>query len=156
MAQYLQAPLNRAEATNVPRSRLVVGEFGCTRRLSGCRQYLEDVLGALDQHRVHWAFYSLREDSWDGMDYELGTAKVPWRYWQAIDQGLPDPLPRQATPAFEPIRKRLAIDQWRRLLMSCLLSVGSSVHAVTKCFLDDSTYRAVTVPGISGFIGGST
>jgi len=105
---------------------------------------------------AQWAFYSLREDSWDGMDYELGTAKVPWRYWQAIDQGLPDPLPRQATPAFEPIRKRLAIDQWRRLLMSCLLSVGSSVHAVTKCVLDDSTYRAVTVPGISGFISGST
>ncbi|KTT15873.1 cellulase family glycosylhydrolase [Pseudomonas fulva] len=111
VAQYLQAPLNWADTMNVPRSRLVVGEFGCMRRLSGCRQYLEDVLGVLDQHRLHWAFYSFREDSWDGMDYELGTAKVPWRYWQAIDQGLPDPLPRQATPAFEPIRKRLATDQ---------------------------------------------
>ncbi len=111
VAQYLQAPLRWADAMNVPRSRLVVGEFGCMRRLPGCRQYLEDVLSVLDQSRMHWAFYSFREDSWDGMDYELGSAKVPWRYWQAIDKGLPDPLPRQATPAFEPIRKRLASER---------------------------------------------
>ncbi|PYB71596.1 glycosyl hydrolase [Pseudomonas sp. LB-090624] len=106
--QYLQQPMAWAEAMNVPRSRLVVGEFGCMRRLPGCPQYLEDVLGVMERDQLHWAFYSFREDSWDGMDYELGSAKVPWRYWQAIDQGAPDPLPRQATVEFEPIRKRLA------------------------------------------------
>jgi hypothetical protein len=78
------------------------------RRLPGCRAYLEDVLQALERDQVHWAFYSFREDSWDGMDYELGTGKVPWRYWQAIDAGQPDPLERHAGEAFEPIRQRLA------------------------------------------------
>ncbi|WP_437437079.1 glycoside hydrolase family 5 protein [Pseudomonas putida] len=108
VAAYLQKPLDWADAVGVPRSRLVVGEFGCMRRLAGCKQYLEDVLTVLDKQQLHWAFYSFREDNWDGMDYELGAAKVPWRYWQAIDKGEPDPVARQATAEFEPIRRRLA------------------------------------------------
>ncbi len=104
---YLQKPWQWAQAQQVPASRLVAGEFGCMRRLAGCRQYLEDVLGRFDRAKLHWAFYSFREDSWDGMDYELGSAKVPWAYWQAIEQQLPDPLKRQATAEFEPIRERL-------------------------------------------------
>ena len=106
--QYLAQALGWVDAMKVPRSRLVVGEFGCMRRLPGCRQYLEDVLTVLERNQLHWAFYSFREDSWDGMDYELGVAKVPWRYWQAIEQGTPDSLPRRATEVFEPIRRRLA------------------------------------------------
>lgn len=108
VAEYLQQPLAWLDAMKIPRSRLVVGEFGCMRQLAGCKQYLEDVLTVLDQNKLHWAFYSFREDNWDGMDYELGSAKVPWRYWQAIDKGEPDPLVRQATAEFEPIRQRLA------------------------------------------------
>ncbi|EKT4522202.1 cellulase family glycosylhydrolase [Pseudomonas putida] len=108
VAEYLQQPLAWVDAMAIPRSRLVVGEFGCMRQLAGCKQYLEDVLTVLDQNKLHWAFYSFREDNWDGMDYELGSAKVPWRYWQAIDKGEPDPLARQATAEFEPIRRRLA------------------------------------------------
>ncbi|MBM3106774.1 cellulase family glycosylhydrolase [Pseudomonas sp. V1] len=104
---YLQKPWQWAQAQQVPANRLVAGEFGCMRRLAGCRQYLDDVLGPLDRAKLHWAFYSFREDSWDGMDYELGATKVPWAYWQAIEQQLPDPLKRQATGEFEPIRKRL-------------------------------------------------
>lgn len=105
--KYLKSPQQWAQAHQVPASRLVAGEFGCMRRLPGCRQYLEDVLTSLDQAGLHWAFYSFREDSWDGMDYELGSAKVPWAYWQAIERGHPDPLKRQATVEFEPISKRL-------------------------------------------------
>lgn len=107
VAAWLQKPLDWAARVNVAPSRLVVGEFGCMRVLPGCRQYLEDVLAVLDRQRVHWAFYSFREDSWDGMDYELGSAKVPWSYWQAIEHGTPDPLQRKATAEFEPIRRRL-------------------------------------------------
>lgn len=110
VGQYLQQPLEWADAMNVPRSRLVVGEFGCMRRLPGCRQYLEDVLRVMERNLLHWAFYSFREDNWDGMDYELGSAKVPWRYWQASEQGAPDPLARKATLEFEPIRRRLSPD----------------------------------------------
>lgn len=104
---YLQRPLQWAQARQVPIKRLVAGEFGCMRRWAGCRQYLEDVLSSFDRTGLHWAFYSFREDSWDGMDYELGSAKVPWAYWQAIEQKRPDPLKRQATAEFEPIHKRL-------------------------------------------------
>lgn len=107
VAQYLQQPVAWVDAMQLPRTRLVVGEFGCMRRLPGCAQYLEDVLQVLDREKLHWAFYSFREDAWEGMDYELGTAKVPWRYWQAIDKGAPDPLPRKATELFEPIARRL-------------------------------------------------
>lgn len=108
VASYLKLPVDWADAHGVPRNRMVAAEFGCMRRLSFCKQYLEDVLTPLDAAKLHWAFYSFREDSWDGMDYELGNAKVNWKYWEAIDAGKPDPVKRKATPEFEPIRKRLA------------------------------------------------
>ena len=40
-----------------------------------------DVLTALDARQQHWAFYSFREH-WDGMDYELGSGRLPQAYWQ--------------------------------------------------------------------------
>lgn len=110
IAGYLNDPVAWAQRLGIARNRLMVGEFGCMRRLAGCRQYLEDVLQTLDGQGVHWAFYSFREDSWDGMDYELGSAPVPWRYWQAIDAGQPDPIPRRPTPQLEPISRRLGHD----------------------------------------------
>jgi len=108
VASYLARPMKWAADHGVPANRMVMGEFGFVRRLPGCRQYLEDVLNFADGVRLHWAFYSFREDGWDGMDYELGSGKVPWAYWQAVDAGKPDPLPRSATSEFEPIRRRLA------------------------------------------------
>jgi hypothetical protein len=104
---YLQLPLDWAAQHAIPANRMVAGEFGCMRKLPGCQQYLEDVLSALEAARVHWAFYSFREDSWDGMDYELGSANVPWAYWKAAEDGQPDPVKRSATAEFEPISKRL-------------------------------------------------
>lgn len=108
VATYLAKPAEWASAQNVPLSRMVAGEFGCMRRWAGCKAYLEDVLTALDNRTLHWAFYSFREDAWDGMDYELGAAPVGDAYWQAIDKNLPDPVKRDKTPEFEPISKRLA------------------------------------------------
>lgn len=107
VAAYLQQPFDWAKKHQVPANRMVAGEFGCIRVLSGCRQYLEDVLSVLDKKQAHWAFYSFREDSWDAMDYELGKSKVPWSYWQAIDQNKPDMLQRHNTPEFAPISQRL-------------------------------------------------
>lgn len=105
--EYLQMPLAWARAHGIPMNRMVNGEFGCIRQLAGCKSYLEDVLTALDAAKVHWAFYSFREDAWDAMDYELGSNKVPWSYWKAMEEGRPDPLKREATPLFETIRSRL-------------------------------------------------
>ena len=105
--RYLQVPLDWAIDNGLSPRQLVVGEFGCVRRLPGCRAYLEDVLQVLEKQQVHWAFYAFREDAWDGMDYELGTKAVPWSYWQAVESGTPDSLPRHAGEIFEPIARRL-------------------------------------------------
>lgn len=106
VAAYLKQPFDWASQKGIPSNRLVAGEFGCGRKLPFCSQYLSDVIAALGQ-QAHWAFYSFREDNWDGMDYELGSGKVNWKYWEAIDAGQPDPVKRKATPEFEPIRKAL-------------------------------------------------
>jgi sugar phosphate isomerase/epimerase len=104
---YLGLPVAWADKHGVARNRLVAGEFGCMRRLPFCPQYLEDVLTVLDEAKVHWAFYAFREDAWDGMDYELGAGPVDWRYWDAMEKGLPDSVARKPGPQFEPIRRRL-------------------------------------------------
>lgn len=106
VAGYLQQPVDWATRHGIPRNRLVAAEFGCMRQWPDCTQYLDDVLTALEDDGVHWAFYSFRE-SWDGMDYELGTEKLPWQYWEAIDQGKPYPLKRGPNKVFDPILKRL-------------------------------------------------
>ncbi|WP_199911776.1 glycoside hydrolase family 5 protein [Dongshaea marina] len=76
VAQYLTLPVNWAREQKIPMNRLVAGEFGCVRKMNSCKQYLTDVLTVLDQYRLHWAFYSFREDSWDAMNYELGPSKM--------------------------------------------------------------------------------
>jgi hypothetical protein len=106
VAAYLQRPLDWARVHGVPPNRLVAAEFGCMRRWPDCPRYLEDVLTALDANQVHWAFYSFRE-AWDGMDYELGDQALPWKYWQAREQGKPFALRRGPNPVFEPIYRRL-------------------------------------------------
>lgn len=106
--QTMQQPLDWAGRHGIARNRMVLAEFGCMRRLDWCPDYLEDVLGAADADGLHWAFYSFREDSWDGMDYELGGGAVGAGYWQAADEGTLDDWPRGPTPQFEPIRRRLA------------------------------------------------
>lgn len=104
---YLAQPVEWADSRGIARNRMVAGEFGCMRRLPFCTQYLEDVLTPLEANNLHWAFYSFREDAWDGMDYELGDKKVNWKYWEAMENNEPDPVKRKATPQFEPIAKRL-------------------------------------------------
>ena len=107
VAGYLEGFTHWARRSGLPAQRLVVGEFGCLRRWPGCAAYLEDVLAALEPAGVHWAFYAYREDAWDGMDYELGTAPVPWAYWKAAEAGAPDPLTRPGSSLFEIIARRL-------------------------------------------------
>ncbi len=106
VAAYLRQPLDWARAHGVPAKRLVASEFGCMRRWPDCPRYLEDVLTALDESGLHWAFYSFRE-AWDGMDYELGTRRLPAEYWRAVEQGRPYVLERGPNPVFEPVYRRL-------------------------------------------------
>jgi hypothetical protein len=110
VAAYLQKPVDWARAHGVPVSRMVAAEFGCMRRWPDCPRYLDDVLTALEEDGVHWAFYSFRE-AWDGMDYELGDRKLPWQYWQALEKGEHFELKRGPNRVFEPIQRRLARDR---------------------------------------------
>lgn len=109
---YLQQPIDWARKHGVPLNRLVAAEFGCIRTWVDCPRYLDDVLTALEQDGLHWAFYSFRE-SWDGMDYELGDQKLPWQYWEAQEKGTPYVLPRGPNKVFEPILRRLSPGQAR-------------------------------------------
>jgi hypothetical protein len=103
---YLQQPVDWARKLGVPVNRMVAAEFGCMRMWPDCARYLEDVLRALEGDGVHWAFYSFRE-SWDGMDYELGSGKLPWQYWEAKAKGKPFELKRGPNAVFDPILRRL-------------------------------------------------
>ena len=76
-----------AKRYNIPSEAIVVGEFGCDRRVGGAKKYLNDLVAIFNEHRWHWAFYSYRSPDWDGMDYELGVEKLGWKYWQAREQG---------------------------------------------------------------------
>ncbi|MEZ0243448.1 MAG: glycoside hydrolase family 5 protein, partial [Sphingomonas sp.] len=102
VATYLGQPLAWADAHGVPRNRMVAAEFGCMRQLPFCPIYLDDVLNVLEPAGVHWAFYSFREDVWDGMDYEMGGGPTPPRFWDD-----PWSVKRGPTPQFAPIQRRL-------------------------------------------------
>jgi hypothetical protein len=53
----------------------------------GIESYLRDLIQLFNEEKWHWAFYSFREDDWEGMDYELGSGKPPAKYWEYIEQG---------------------------------------------------------------------
>ncbi len=74
LQEFLAVPFDWARAHGVPANRMVAGEFGCVRVWVDCGTYLADVMDTLNGHGAHWAFYSFREDVWEGMDYEIPPA----------------------------------------------------------------------------------
>ena len=73
---------------DIPANRIIVSEFGCDRRVEGARSFLADVIAAINEAGYHWAFYAFRGDgAWGGMDYELGTGKLGWSFWKAVEAG---------------------------------------------------------------------
>jgi len=67
--------------------RLLIGEFGCSRRCTGAAGCLRDLVEILERERWHLLFYSFREDNWEGMDYELGTTPPPEWYGSLSEKG---------------------------------------------------------------------
>ena len=59
-----------------------------------CATYLEDVVDAVEARGGHWAFYSFREDVWDGMDYELPPSVTTGQFYWLSETGKGDTLPR--------------------------------------------------------------
>jgi endoglucanase len=85
MASFLKPVLDWQRRWGIPAKRILVGEVGVCRLNEGAARYLDDALTVFSEQGWHWAFYSFREDNWDLMDYELGTAKPGPAYWQAIE-----------------------------------------------------------------------
>ena len=103
-------PVVQWQADNrVPSNRILVGEFGCHRMNPGVGAYLGDLIYLFNAHGWHWAFYSFREDTWDGMDYEIGTRPLGAAYWEAVERGEHPTPPRSSNPIWQTIQK--ALDQ---------------------------------------------
>jgi hypothetical protein len=96
LKDYLHAVIDFQKKFNIPSSQVLIGEFGGHRTTSGLDMYFKDLIEIFQANRWHFAFYAFREDTWDGMDYELGSNKLPWRYWQAIEKGEQPKLKRSS------------------------------------------------------------
>lgn len=94
VASHIGSAFDWAERQGVPETRIVAAEFGCMRRWPDCGAYLTDVMDAIEAHGGHWAFYSFREDEWEGMDYELPASLPPGRFYWLTEEGRTDRLPR--------------------------------------------------------------
>lgn len=90
---------------NIPANKIVAAEYGCNRQALGAPAWLADATQALRTQGWHRAFYSFREDGWPGMDYEVGSQRVPDAYWKALEAGKPIPPPRrQDTPHWKALQ----------------------------------------------------
>jgi len=109
LSQFFDPVREWAEKHNIPKEKIICGEFGIYRLQSQAHRYLDDQMKIYNQEGWHWAFYSFREDDWAGMDYELGSAKPGWPYWQAIEKNqMPGPKTYQRdSPLWNTIKKRL-------------------------------------------------
>ena len=94
VAAHIDLAFDWAKAQGLPPTRIVAGEFGCMRLWADCGAYLGDVMDAIDARGGHWAFYSFREDVWDGMDYELPVSVKPGQFYWLTEQGQGNKLPR--------------------------------------------------------------
>ena len=93
---------------NIASDKILVGEFGGHRMSPGLEKYFEDLIAIFNEENWHFAFYAFREDTWHGMDYELGAKKLPLSYWQDVERGEVPKLERKATyPVFSIIKNAL-------------------------------------------------
>lgn len=91
LKDFLEHVAEWAEKHNIPNNRIIAEEFGINRMVDGADQYIKDLIDIFNDYGWHWAFYAFREDTWDGMDFELGNKPVKEAYWDAQANGeLPD------------------------------------------------------------------
>ena len=110
LEKYMMSVYEFQKKYQITHNKILVGEFGCFRKQKGIEKYFEDLIQIFDKYKWHFAFYAFREDSWDGMDYELGNKDLPWSYWQALEKREPYILERKSTyPTFEVIKKNLTL-----------------------------------------------
>ncbi len=73
LSEYLAAVCLFQKKFSIPSWRILAGEFGGHRSSPGLRDYFSDLITIFNSHQWHWAVYAFREDTWDGMNYELGA-----------------------------------------------------------------------------------
>ena len=106
VARHIGAAFDWAKAQGLPPTRIVAAEFGCMRRWQDCGTYLTDVMDAVEAQGGHWAFYSFREDEWEGMDYELAPSVTPGRFYWLTEEGRAGTIPRNG-PLMDLLRDRM-------------------------------------------------
>ncbi len=108
MAHFLRPVRKWQEKHKIPSTKILVGEFGLFRKNKGAVQYIKDLVSVLKEYGWHRAFYSFREEEWDGMDYELGTGPTPPGYWTEVEKGNPFPGKKfyKPNPLFQAIIQR--------------------------------------------------
>lgn len=97
VSAHISAAFEWANMHQLPPTRIVAAEFGCMRRWPDCGNYLTDVIDAIEAQGGHWAFYSFREDQWEGMDYELPVSLAPGRFYWLVEEGKYETLPRNGS-----------------------------------------------------------
>lgn len=132
---YLSPFFKWAKTRKITSNRLVCGEFGCYRRNQGCKAYLTDVIAVLNSHGLHWAFYSFREDEWDGYDYEIGSGGLSAAYWQAKEAGQNPEAPRRDNPLFGVIKKEFSPKSTSALSVDSI--TNSKVRELVKALGSD-------------------
>ncbi|AWP29856.1 glycoside hydrolase family 5 protein [Paenibacillus sp. Cedars] len=107
LKQFLEPVAKWAAEHNVPANRIIAEEFGINRMVTGADQYLADLISIFNEYGWHWAFYAFREDTWDGMDYEMGDKKPNWKYWEAIEKGEQPPRIEIDSPMWDALKEGL-------------------------------------------------
>ncbi len=92
---------------NIPSNRIIAEEFGCHRTNCGAAEYLSDLIHIFNAQEWHWAFYSFREDTWDGMDYEIGDQPLGAAFWKDLQAGKKPTPPRSKNRLWDAIRNNL-------------------------------------------------
>lgn len=87
LKEYMEPVVSWAKQNKIESNRIYVGEFGVFRQAPGAEKYLADLIRIFNEYQWHWGFYSFREDTWPGMDYEMGTRSLPAAYWEAEARG---------------------------------------------------------------------
>ena len=108
LKKFLEPVVQWQKKNHVPSNRIIAAEFGGYRMNHGVDSYLKDLISIFNEKQWHWAFYSFREDDWDGMDYELGTKKASGKYWEYIERDqIPGPDVYRGSGIFEILREGL-------------------------------------------------
>ncbi len=106
LKELLKPVVDFQKKHNVPNHQILVGEFGGHRSSKGLEHYFSDLISIFNKEGWHFAVYAFQEDTWDGMDYELGCKKLPWSYWKELEEGKKPQIVRlPENPVFKVLTK---------------------------------------------------